>query len=311
MNNPFAPEKLNRALERASGRHSDEFFTKSTEEAGFLEERKLRLANPLSLFSRRFYREAMKEWPKPEANYNWLYEDDIVECNDIKAHNKMAVAERCSPFMFFHEALRESNKYRHLNKDYFLELKHSFKARKEDLPKKDLVCFYAGNIESSLYTREALKPRLDFSSILTVLAVAESSLRSLVEETHHSQTSKITSSFLTLLSKFAGRVVGQTAVTAFQPHVLRSDPSIVSMSLEACEAQTRYRMTAISELLMIYREAENTDQPPTVFISVSTRHALEAARELVKAFSVNHNEDEGVKVLQPLKVLIEKQSSAS
>ncbi|RMT85501.1 hypothetical protein [Pseudomonas viridiflava] len=312
MSNPFAPDKLNRALERASGTDSDDFSTKSAEDPGFLEERRSRLGNPLSLLSRRFYREAMKEWPNPEENYNWLYDDSPIESADHYAQNNLLSVARLCTINYHNSSLRQKQLLARLNQEYFLRCKHLIDATKEDAQRKDLVCFYAANRNFSLLIRTTINQRVDFKSLLIVIAEAQSSLRLIVDEAYRSRSTSLfnTHTISAFFSKLKSLVIGRTAMPVFQPQVSISRPDLITMKLIDQDAQARYWMAAISGSLMIYRATANSNTEPEVIIDVSTEHTHEAAMEIVRAFSTHSSANEGVGLLQPLKTIIEQKVSA-
>lgn len=80
MANPFSEEGINLALAKVAKEHPEQFSCNDPENPDFMRQRLSHLANPLSLLSRRLYKEMMNSWPEQEeGGYAWIYENEVGE----------------------------------------------------------------------------------------------------------------------------------------------------------------------------------------------------------------------------------------
>lgn len=98
--NPFSDENLTRALREATGSSPDPDSSPTcsgVEEAHHLKTELESLHNfPLGKIGRKLYRLMIKQWPKPDNNYDWVYEPGALELIPIEKASVLSAANKLS-----------------------------------------------------------------------------------------------------------------------------------------------------------------------------------------------------------------------
>lgn len=98
--NPFSDENLTRALREASGSLAEPDARPTcsgVEDAHNLKTELESLHNfPLGKIGRKLYRLMIKQWPKPDNNYDWVYEPGALELIPIEKASVLSAANKLS-----------------------------------------------------------------------------------------------------------------------------------------------------------------------------------------------------------------------
>lgn len=98
--NPFSDENLTRALRQATGSLPEPDISPNPgggEDANHLKAELESLHNtPLGRVGRRLYRLMIKQWPKPDDSYDWVYEPGALELIPIERASISSVANKLS-----------------------------------------------------------------------------------------------------------------------------------------------------------------------------------------------------------------------